>query len=70
MHITRMVVQGQLVEPSVHFSVLYEVFLKDKVRDIRTKNTNLKFLGGGGVGGGGGVESDFFFLLRIQPNQK
>ena len=65
---TRMVVQGQLVEPAVHFSDLYEVFLQDKVRDTRhnqvnffdklTKNPNLKMCfgrGGGSGNGGGGV---------------
>ena len=52
---TRMVVQGQLVEPLIRFSDLFDVFLYDKVRDINqerqnqvnsfdilTKNPNLK----------------------------
>ena len=54
---TRMLVQGQLVEPLIRFSDLFDVFLYDKVRDmnqerqnqvnsfdILTKNPNLKKL--------------------------
>ena len=35
MALTRMVAQGQLVEPAVCLSDLYDVFLSDIVRDTR-----------------------------------
>ena len=45
-----MVVHGQLVQPAVCLSDLYDVFVLDTVRDTRQ---NLWTLGGGGGGGGG-----------------
>ena len=39
---SRMIVQGQLGKPAVCSSDLYEVFLYDKVRDIRQNDWTMK----------------------------
>ena len=53
-----MVVHGQLVEPAVCLSDLYDVFVLDTVRDTRQ---NLWTLGGGGRRVEGDGLSDFCY---------